>query len=127
MSIKRLNKTNIPTFNNCKITRHLSDIIENLINGVYPQSSEIDILTIPEQIIYNRIINLSNIQKKTYTNYKYIIDILKNEMIENELLINNNSANDDTIKKLKNIVNILCEFNLIHNKDKNEYITQFIK
>jgi hypothetical protein len=141
LSIKRLNGSNIPTFNNIRISRFLSDIIDNLIKSSYTTKEQYDQLKENEKLLYNRIINLSNIQKITYSNILYIVEDLKKQLLNNETIINNVYISQQNIKQeeqIKNnnqcieainnitkITNILNELKFITHKDKINYISQF--
>jgi hypothetical protein len=126
LSIKRLSKHNLTTFNNVHITRYLSDLIENLLNGSTINKQQFDILNDTEKIILTRVLSLANITKMNYFNIEQVKEILIKQMrkIENEINKNAKNVTPQQIADLKQILNALQDLKILSLVDRNAYLNQ---
>jgi hypothetical protein len=121
-------------YNNAKIVGcnvlHVSDSFVNHImniidNGIAPTLTELNSFLQPEREAYDKMLYVSQLNKRYNNTIDKTILHLKNKLkiVEGELNAGNNSLL--LIKELKKIIYSLRLFHVINWKDMTEYLKQF--
>jgi L-rhamnose mutarotase len=125
LSLKHHNKLSIVGLKNIKVSDKFVKIIMSLIDNITPTIHEINLLSIPEKQLYDRVIYLSNLNKSVpHTNDKTINDLKKRlKLIEGEIEAGNN--NPMLLSELYVVVHSLKDFGILSPSEMKTYLKQF--
>ncbi len=117
-------KASIPSFNQASVSEKFVQIILNLISGKFPSSKELNELSIKEKALFDRLIFLAGIHKKSENNAPHTIEFLKKryQILHGEIEAGNN--NPSIKKELKTIVHSLKDLKVISHKHMKEYLAK---
>jgi len=125
LSIRHMNNGRIDGFNNVKVSDAMVAIIMKLAKGERVIKQEVDGLKKTEQMLYDTLLSLANLHKKTPNNKDATITSMKERMqlIGGEIEAGND--NRALVKELGTIVKALKSFGVISNKEAIKYLSQF--
>jgi predicted transcriptional regulator YheO len=120
-----MNNGRIDGFNNVKVSDAMVAIIMKLAKGERVIKQEVDGLKKTEQMLYDTLLSLANLHKKTPNNKDATITSMKERMqlIGGEIEAGND--NRALVKELGTIVKALKSFGVISNKEAIKYLSQF--
>jgi hypothetical protein len=125
LSLKHHNKLSIAGLKNIKVSDKFVKLIMGLIDNIIPTIQEINLLSIPEKQLYDRVIYLSNLNKSVpHTHDKTINDLKKRlKLIEGEIEAGNNNPN--LLSELYIVVHSLRDFGILSPSEMKNYLKQF--
>jgi len=125
LSVRHNNLGRIAGFPNVKVSDDFVAIIMKLSKGDKIIKQEIDSLQKSEQILYDSLLSLANLNKKIPNNQNNTIQELKNRMDTITGLMEAGNDNKLLVKELYQIVHSLKSFGVITNGEANKYLSQF--
>jgi hypothetical protein len=117
-------KASIAGFSQAKVSEKMVQIILNLVSGVFPTSKDLDMLPLKEKPLFDRLIYLAGIHKKTENNANKSVDFLKGrfKILDGEIRAGNN--NPEIVKELRSVVHALKDMKHVNNKSAVDYLNQ---
>ena len=125
LSARHNNLGRIAGFPNVKVSDDFVAIVMKLVKGEKLIKQEIDALTKSEQILYDKLLSLANLHKKSPNNKDSTILALKERLDLIGGSIDAGNDNRDLVKEAYNIVHALKRFGVITNKEATKYLSQF--
>lgn len=125
LSVKNKQMKSVAGFRTTKVSEQFVKLIMNMLKGLQPSHSDITSLSSSERQLYDRLVQVANLNKSVAHNGDKTIAELKQrlKMIEAEISIGNNSP---LLKKeLYAVLHSLKNFKVITQSQINSYLKQF--
>jgi hypothetical protein len=125
LSVKNKQMKSVAGFRTTKVSEAFVKLIMNMVQGLKPTHSDISALSANERQVYDRLIQVANLNKAVANHGDKTIADLKHrlKMIEAEIEIGNN--NPMLKKELYGILHALKNFKVITQSQIDKYIKQF--
>ncbi len=125
LSVKNKQMKSVAGFRTTKVSEAFVKLIMNMVQGLKPTHSDISALSANERQVYDRLIQVANLNKAVANHGDKTITDLKHrlKMIESEIEIGNN--NPMLKKELYGILHALKNFKVITQSQIDKYIKQF--
>jgi hypothetical protein len=125
LSVKNKQMKSVAGFRTSKVSEAFVKLIMNMVQGLKPTHSDISALSANERQVYDRLIQVANLNKAVANHGDKTIADLKHrlKMIEAEIEIGNN--NPMLKKELYGILHALKNFKVITQSQIDKYIKQF--
>jgi hypothetical protein len=125
LSVKNRQLKSVAGFRTTRVSEVFVKLIMNMIKGLQPSHSDITSLSSAERQLYDRLIQVANLNKAVAHQGDKTISDLKHrlKMIEGEISIGNN--NPMLKKELYSVLHSLKNFKVITQSQINNYMKQF--
>ena len=125
LSVKNKQDKSIAGLRTTKVSEPFVKLIMNMVNGIHPTHGDLNHLSSIERQLYDRLIQVSNLNKSVPHHGDKTVQELKKrlKLIEGEINIGND--NPMLIKEVYSILHSLKDFKVLTQNQINDYMKQF--